>query len=203
MTGTAWPIMKKSHMMNPSGSSISTAEKAPASARVGYGRSPGTVCRLIVFNSARACPRDTPSASRPYIHTAGPSPLPKSADRRRNGSQICSVLGMAKPSGITPTIVVGTPAMRSVLPTTSWAPPRRLRQKPCPTTATSGAPFTSSDGNRTRPIIGGTRVSANKEAVIRALLSPSDQPSPEMMLTSNGIAAPIEANVVLRSRSSS
>ena len=48
-------------------------------------------------------------------------------------------------------------------------------------------------------MIGCTRASVNTVAVIRAAASPSDQPSPDTTLTSVGITAPSDANVLTRS----
>ena len=71
-----------------------------------------------------------------------------------SGIQSSSLVGNAKPFGITPTIVAGLPLIRTPRPRMSDAPPKSRCQMPYPMMATFSAPGRLSAAVKSRPIIG-------------------------------------------------
>ncbi len=98
--------------------------------------------------------------------------------------------GKAKPGGITPTTVTGELPSRTVRPTAPGSPPKRLRHRSWPRTATGGAPGSSSASTRGLPRSGGTRVTRNADALISTPSTGSVRPSGVIRLRSSGWNAP-------------
>ena len=80
------------------------------------------------MNSACAASNETPGFRRPKGVTPTPSPRVVRSTSSWRGTQICSATGNLKPSGITPTTVVGWALTRSVRPTMAGSPLKRVCQ---------------------------------------------------------------------------
>ncbi len=100
-------------------------------------------------SSACAWARDASARRRPNTWS-GRSPRVSFAPGR-NGIQIADCVGNIMPSGMTPTIVAGSPFTRRTRPSTPRSAPYRFFQMPWPMMTTRSAPRASSPGAKSRP----------------------------------------------------
>lgn len=83
---------------------------------------------MMPASSSMAASRLTPPRSAPNTVRGKPSPRGVPSTSRRSGTQIFSIAGKAKPSGMTPMISAGSPFTVTTWPSTSRSPPKRSIQ---------------------------------------------------------------------------